>query len=142
VNQPSRSERGDTLIEVVISVAILGIITAGLLAGMTTTTLSSTIARDQANAETVLTGVGEALRDPTTFHYGCNAVYKLNATPPMPAGWSAKNDVVITVDGQWDPVAATFDTTCTTALQKITIAVHSPDGHVNWTRDILKVPTS
>ena len=40
---------------------ILGIVTAGLLAGMTTTTASSNIVRNQANAEAVLTSVAEAV---------------------------------------------------------------------------------
>ena len=62
MSQRPRSERGDTLVEVIVSIAILAIVSAGLLAGMTTTTVSSNLGRDQAFAS-----VPEPLIAPTSI---------------------------------------------------------------------------
>lgn len=137
--QAPRSERGDTLVEVIVSVVILGIVTAGLLAGMTTTTASSNISRNQADAEAVLTSVSEAVRDPTAYPYQCPGDYTLGALPSLPTGWSASL-VTITSDGQWN--GSVFQPACAdpAQMQKLTITVHSPDGQLTWTREIVKGP--
>ena len=143
MSQVPRSEQGDTLVEVLVSVVILAIVVAGLMAGMTTTITSANISRDQANAETLLTSVGEAVRDPTQYHYDCsgasytfaNVVSTLGLT-----GWTAtvKNIVL------WNTTTQTFDptSTCTSpaqnVMQDITIQVQSADGQLKWTREVVK----
>ena len=82
-----QSERGDTLVEVIVSIVILAIVAAGLLAGMSTTTASSNIGRQQADAEALLTSVGEAVKDPTQFPYDCSGQYDVQKLAP--AGWIA-----------------------------------------------------
>ena len=138
-DRPSRSERGDTLIEVIVSVVILGIVTAGLLAGMTTTIASSTISRNQANAEAVLTSVAEALRDPTSYPYQCPGNYALGTIPNLPTGWST-SQVTITSEGQWDDASQQFLPACAVPaqMQKLNITVRSPDGALTWSREIVK----
>jgi type II secretory pathway pseudopilin PulG len=133
--RPPRSERGDTLVEVIVSVVILGIVTAGLLAAMTTTVASSTISRNQANAEAVLTSVAEALRDPMAYPYHCPANYEVTTIPNLPTGWT----VTVTPDEEWDGNGG-FQQVCTVPalMQKLSITVRSPDGALSWSREIVK----
>jgi prepilin-type N-terminal cleavage/methylation domain-containing protein len=127
-----RSERGDTLVEVIISVVILAIVSAGLLAGMTTTTASSNIGRQQADAEALLTSIGEAVKDPTQFLYKCDGTYDVGSLAP--AGWTAS----IVNRLLWN--GTTFvppGNPCTAQMQDLTIQVQSPGG-LKWSRDVVR----
>jgi prepilin-type N-terminal cleavage/methylation domain-containing protein len=139
VNATPRSERGDTLVEVIVSVVILAIVAAGLLAGMTTTTASSTISRNQANAEALLTSVGEAVKDPTQFPYSCSGAGAYNFQTLVNSlgfpGWTAS----VTNLKLWDSDSSTFTgTSCNGQIQLLTIQVQSPTHQVTWTRDVIK----
>jgi prepilin-type N-terminal cleavage/methylation domain-containing protein len=137
----TRSERGDTLVEVIVSIVVLGIIAAGLLAGMTTTTTSSTISRNQANAEALLTSIGEAVKDPTQFPYACSGSYDVQSvvtqrmvTDPELSGWTA----TITRFLLWNGTTFVPATPCAGQLQQLTVQVQSPGNQLTWTRDIVK----
>jgi len=137
VTRTPRSEEGSTLVEVIISVVILGIVTAGLLAGMTTTTASSNIARDQANAETALTSVAQAVNDAALYPYQCSSAdYPLvPGVPALPNGFAP----TITISQIWNGTGfVPFQAGQCKGMQELTIQVESPDGQVSWSRVVVK----
>ena len=153
-----RPEHGSTLIEVLISVVILGLAITAFLLGMTTTVSSSGLSRAQATGETLLISAGEAVRDSNVNPYKCGDLstaqqqYKLvvpGAAQPPP-GWAAA--VKITNVQYWDPLGGAWkDITapgfiaCPAGnvppyLQGLTITVTSPDGGVSLSRTYVKAP--
>jgi prepilin-type N-terminal cleavage/methylation domain-containing protein len=132
VSKRPRSERGDTLVEVIVSIVILAIVTAGLLAGMTTTTASSNIGRQQADAEALLTSAVEAVKDPTQFPYDCSGNYDIQSLAP--AGWT----VAVVNTELWDGTTfAPVGSPCSAQMQDLKIQVQSPGG-LTWTRDVIR----
>ena len=131
-----RSEEGSTLVEVIISVVILGIVTAGLLAGMTTTTASSNLARDQANAETALDqrGPGRNRRRPLSL----SVLRRLRPVPGSrrcrPAGPRRSPSAR---SGTATALCPTSRNQCK-GMQELTIQVSGPNGQPTWSRIIVK----
>jgi prepilin-type N-terminal cleavage/methylation domain-containing protein len=110
----ARSERGDTLIEVLVSVVILGLAITAFLLGMTTSIGSSSIVRGQATGETLLISAGQVVQDQNINPYSCANLATLQQQPPRqgyrltvpggpwpPNGWR----VAITDVEYWDPQA-------------------------------------
>jgi type II secretory pathway pseudopilin PulG len=60
--EPFRSEQGETLVELVISIAILGIAGVAILAGMAFSVQASTINRNQAGGGAYLKSAAEAIQ--------------------------------------------------------------------------------
>ena len=142
----SSRDRGETLIEVVLAVAILGITVVAIMGGMVTTILGSDIHRKQSVATTVLTGSAEVLKEPATTFEPCAdktwpGYLAAVAAVDRPAGWPAP---VITELTYWDGTA--FQITCydkpafgrLLRLQQITLRVSSPDGRSVETLDVVK----
>ena len=142
----SSRDRGETLIEVVLAVAILGITVVAIMGGMVTTILGSDIHRKQSVATTVLTGSAEVLKEPATTFEPCATTTSAGylaavAAVNRPAGWPAP---VITSLSYWDGTA--FQSTCydkaafgrLLRLQQITLRVSSPDGRSVETLDLVK----
>jgi Tfp pilus assembly protein PilV len=145
VTEPPRSERGSTLIEVLISVVVLGLAITALLGGMTTTTGSSSLARQQADVEATLTSVGAAVTDPNSYPYQCvtaPGVYTLQpGLPQLPAGWSAAN-VTVAITGYWSTSGASQPACGPAMVQQLTVTVTSPTGGVTMSRDFVKGPSA
>lgn len=141
-----QDQRGDTLVEVILAVAILGIVVVAVVGGMYTTVVGSDIHRKQSVATTVLTGAAEALKEPTTLfsacagtsHAGYNAAV---SSVSRPSGWAAP---VITSVDYWDGTtftAACYDTAAygrLLRLQRITLTVSSPDGRSVESLELVK----
>jgi type II secretory pathway pseudopilin PulG len=150
VTATARSEHGSTLIEVLVSVVILGLAITAFLLGMTTSFRSSDLGRDQATGETLLISAGEVVKDPNMNPYVCGDLstvqqgYKL---PQPPSYWH----VNITSVQYWDPHVGLTGTwidpsdprSCPVGiapwLQGLTIAVTSPDGQFSQSRTYSKV---
>ncbi len=79
-----RADRGETLIELVISIAILGICVVAIGAGIIGTVMISTVHRDQADASTILHNYAEALQA-TTYSACAGSTYSL----PTVSGFAA-----------------------------------------------------
>ena len=80
------SERGESLVELLISVGILGIAVVAIVAGMATAITASDANRKQALVETVLRNYAEAITDPATPYAECATTY-----PSDPPGFSARS---------------------------------------------------
>ncbi len=113
-----RGDRGETLAEVLVAVAILGIAVSALLAGIGASATGSDVHRKQAQGEVVLRAYAEAVEVATFDASSCNNAatsYKTAATAAYtaPVGYTA---LTLTVANQAP------GTGCTT-LQLVTLSL-------------------
>lgn len=147
-------DAGESLLEVLMAVAILGIASTAVLGGMVTSVLGSDIHRKQSEATAVLTSAAEVLKSRGTTWIACADTTAATSDPrsaepyrtavaavDRPTGWGAPS---ITGIEHWD--GTSFQATCydTVAyerllrLQRVTIQVTSPDGRGNETLSLVK----
>ena len=132
MHRSRRHERGETLLELLVTVTIMGTAFVGILAGIGTTFMATDSHRQDATAEAVVRSFAERMQDPTgTLYVNCatSATYGTPNGFSLPAaGWSA----VVTSVGYWqgDTAPATFTGACGTdnGLQQLTLTVKSPVG--------------
>jgi Tfp pilus assembly protein PilV len=136
-------EDGETLVELLITVVVMGIAFTALLAGLGTAIASTRTHRQQANADIVLPAAADAVKSNTLNVYkACNIVTAVgsgtsyDATPtatptpvPLPSGW-AETDITITSVKGWNASTSTW-VPCTasvtdTKLELVTIQVVTP----------------
>ncbi|TCO45510.1 prepilin-type N-terminal cleavage/methylation domain-containing protein [Kribbella antiqua] len=135
----SASERGESLLEVLIAVAIMGIAAVAIMAGLTTSVLMSDIHRKQATAGTAVRDYAEALQTfvATGDNYVPCATAAAYALPSftVPAGYA--KSVVAGSTRYWD--GASWQSSCGTdkGLQKLTIQVASSDGRATEHVDVV-----
>ena len=136
-------ERGDTLLEVMMTVAIVGIAFTGILTGLATAINLSGIDRGDANLRTVLVSAADSVKNQT--YVPCpganNSSYSPTSGVTLPSGWSASN-VVVTLLYGWN--GSTF-TTCPATdqkLQRIVVTATSPDGRSTGSIEIIKRSSS
>ncbi|MFF3213422.1 prepilin-type N-terminal cleavage/methylation domain-containing protein [Streptomyces sp. NPDC002886] len=112
-----RGEEGETLIEVLVAVVLMGVAFVAILGGMGTAMISSVTQEKVTGADSVIRSAAEkVVSDP---YVSCARGYE---TPTPPAGYT------VTVEVQyWDGVGA-FGQDCPaadTGVQKVTLTVHS-----------------
>ena len=127
-----RDQRGETLLELLVTVAIMGTAFVGILAGIGMTFVATDSHRQDATAETVLRSYAERLEDPAGVPYvncAAPATYQTPSGFSLPAaGWTASVTKVLAWQGNNPPK---FTATCPTAdkgLQQLTLTVKSPAG--------------
>ena len=100
----ARGERGETLLELLMTVSIMGIAFIGILAGIGTTFMAGDSHRQNATAETVLRSYAERIKDPVDVPYVKCATTASYPTPigfSLPAGgWSTSVTSVLVVAGE------------------------------------------
>lgn len=139
-----RRDDGESLVEILVAVAILGIAFVSILTGIGTLVMGTDIHRKQSDAYVVLENAGEAVKaDSNTFVRCAVASDYASALTGVtrPSGWSAP---VINSVAYWN--GSTFGATCydSTAapnlapLQLITIEAKSPDGRADVSIAIVK----
>ena len=135
-----QGDEGFTLIEMLIVVMLLGVGFVAVLGGMATSMLSSTLHRDQAQAETEVRRYAEVIKEEPTK--ACPADYSTVAftptakgpdgnpytkTPPLSVRFVDNNGTVLG--------------SCTaTALQIVKVNITSADGKATETVEVLKRP--
>jgi prepilin-type N-terminal cleavage/methylation domain-containing protein len=138
-----RADRGDTLIEVLISIVLLGTAVAATLSGLGATVNATAIERDRATAQMWLQSAVEALQDSSTLDCNeagrteptlrANYVDVLRATVPPPPGWDATQLHIASPIRFWNP-RMQFQDVCYDdygfQLQLVELEVSSPDGEV------------
>ncbi|MFD7032536.1 prepilin-type N-terminal cleavage/methylation domain-containing protein [Streptomyces sp. NPDC059917] len=112
-----RGEEGETLIEVLVAVVLMGVAFVALLGGMGTAIIGAVAQQRLTGADSFVRSAAEkVVGDP---YVSCATGYE---TPPPPAGYTVTVEVAY-----WDGVGA-FGPACPTAdtgVQKVTLTVHS-----------------
>jgi len=136
-------DRGDTFLEVLIAIALLGTIVAATLTGLGVTVNGTALERDRATAQMWLQTSIEALKEEP--EHDCNddgqteatlrAAYEdvVRAAVPPPPGWEEAQLRIVPPVRYWDP-SLRFQDQCYDdygfELQLIELEVSSPDGVV------------
>jgi prepilin-type N-terminal cleavage/methylation domain-containing protein len=143
-------DAGVTLVELLVTVAILGIAFVAVIGGMTTSIMGSDIHRKQATAETVLRNYAEALKPTTTPYTACATPTTAAYAPATlgvvaPSGYTASIADVEYWDGNPTPLqfvsslGSCGDPTPTdNGMQRISLQVTSSDGRATERIAIVK----
>jgi type II secretory pathway pseudopilin PulG len=119
-----RSDRGETLIEVVVAVAVMSTAMVAVVGGLGTAIMMSDIHRKQATAGVTLRNYAEAINrtvDAGGYPSGCAAL-SVSFTPP--AGFSTS----VTKVGYWSGSAWSGTCSADSGLRQLTLQVASSDS--------------
>jgi len=127
-------EQGETLLELLMTITIMGIMFVAVLMGVATAISASTTNRDESTAEGVVRAYADRIIDSKDVAYVNCATTSTYATPPgftMPTGWTASVTNVAFWQGNNPPTFAALPS-CVPAndngLQQLTLRVQSPPG--------------
>ncbi|HEY2296177.1 MAG TPA: prepilin-type N-terminal cleavage/methylation domain-containing protein [Jatrophihabitans sp.] len=118
-------DRGETLLELVVTIAILGVCVVGIGAGIALSVKISSIHRDQATADAFLHNYAESIQ---TSYTTCASSTTYSSGLPTPNGFASPTSSV----KFWNGAAFTNLSPCTSAsdpgLQQVTLNLNSTDG--------------
>ena len=123
-------DRGESLLEVLIAVTIMGIALVAIVGGLVTSILMSDIHRKQATAGAAVRDYGEAIENAIAGggYVACAPAASYGAPPgfAVPAGYS--KSVVAGSMRYWDGSGWQTGCAADTGLQQLTVQVASDDG--------------
>ena len=150
----ANGDRGETLIELLVTITIMGILFVAVMAGTATSISMSDFQRQAGTAEGVIRAYAERVSDPTDVPYvDCQSVTATTYTAPtgfvlppnnLPSNtdWTASVTSVV----PWWGTPHTFNGTCPAAgagaengLQQITLQVQSKAGKNQATESVVIV---
>jgi prepilin-type N-terminal cleavage/methylation domain-containing protein len=125
-----RNDRGETLIEILIALVIIGLIVSAFFATMSTSASASKAHRDLVTADAVLRDYAESTKQAFSQQCLLSAAGTPVANPgayaaPLPAGFSAPTETA-------GPPPTALPLTCppATAVEEVDITVTLPGGNV------------
>jgi type II secretory pathway pseudopilin PulG len=139
-----RDARGETLIELLVAMTILGIAVVALVGGIGTSVVMSDIHRKQATAEAVIHTYAEAIEGsvaaPTTSYVACPTLTTYGSPPgfTVPSGFTATVTAIA-----YREASGAFATTCSSniGIQRLTLSVRSGDAKAKETLNVfLRTP--
>jgi len=144
----ARDQRGETLAEMIVTIAILGIAIVAIVGAMGTMVIATDVRSKQARAEATLRSWSDAMNSNSVAYVNCattstSGYSATGAGVTLPSGMSAS----ITAVTYWNGTStnpATFTSTCPSTdagLQQLTLQVASTDGRVAKTATIVKRKT-
>lgn len=144
----SRDEAGETLVEVLVAIAILGLAAVAILAGVELSVKSSAIGRNQATGGSYVRSLGEAIQNEVNLHgyqkcggsgYISSAVLKAAGIPTgSPAAAYPSPSVVKTwawTASGWQPCTASADN----GVQRLDLKVIMPGDASHTATEYLSV---
>jgi type II secretory pathway pseudopilin PulG len=139
---PRGSARGFTLIEAVVTIALTGLVIAGLVASVRTLILSSSISYKAAEVETVVINAADRVgRAPQLCDYEAYVDAAALANGWDTATTSSTTERLIANTGNpatdWEPQPCPADVG-PFEVQRITITVTTPDGSITRTAPVVK----
>ncbi len=132
-------DEGETLIEVLTTIVIMGITVVAILGAIANAILLSTTHRKQATAGTYVRAFAEAIENQvaaaTSAYASCGSASHYQGLYSQPSGYSA----TVTGVKYWDGSTSTFSSTCGTdqGVQQLALKVATPDNKVNETLTII-----
>jgi len=140
--RPATDERGESLLELLIAVVVMGVAVVAIMAGITTSILVSDMHRKQATAGAAVRTYGELIENYVAGvgYAGCAAASTETAGPyaatavgfTVPSGYSVTVSVATSWNGtNW--VACTSDG----GYQKVTVRVASGDSRAAEKVDVI-----
>jgi type II secretory pathway pseudopilin PulG len=125
-------DRGETLLELVVALAILGIAVVAVIGGLSAAVMLSDVHRKQAAAGVAVRDYAEAVQTAVaTGHYTACAAPPVTFTPP--AGYSSS---VVAVRF-WSGTAWLAACSADTGLQRLSLQVASLDGRAAERLDVV-----
>jgi len=132
----AQAEDGVTLVELIITVAIMSILFLVLLGGMGTAVIGSDYHRKQAISQAALASYVDAIRADT--YVSCPLVASYSGTGyTNPSGFTASTTSI----EFWDSTTDTWEPTCPLTeggLQRISVRVVSSDARANESTQFVK----
>ena len=139
-----RSDAGFSLVEIVITIAIVGVTFSAILGGLFASITVSALQRKEATADTVARSAAEVVKDSERNPYNNCAgpgAYSLSGLS-VPSGFSVTITDVAYWNGQPPAGGAVgFQPNCPSpdrGIQRITIAATSTDGQATETVQVIK----
>ena len=129
----AEAEAGLTLLEVIVTVAILGVLFVVLTGGTAASVFGSEVHRKQATAETVLRTYAEAVK--AVAYVACGTNLSPSTGGVAPAGYDKQPPTVKAWDGSAFVACPTADTH---GLQLVSLEVRSSDGRAAERIDVVK----
>ncbi|HEY3716594.1 MAG TPA: type II secretion system protein [Jatrophihabitantaceae bacterium] len=130
MRQRMSDDSGETLLELIVSIAILGVCVVAIGAGIALSVKTSAIHRDQTNASAFLHNFAESIQSSYTSCAGATPPNYATALAP-PSGFNPPTAAV----RFWDAAAAQFSSaTCPgtdPGLQQVTLTLTSTNGYVS-----------
>jgi len=127
-----KAEDGMTLAEVLVTVTLLGLAVAAIVAALGTLSLSSDRHRKQVNADTVVRSYAEAIKQRAAMglYAPCAATTYTTPTWSAPAGYTAAILTTAPDAPQYWHASGGFSTSCGSdeGAQKLTLRAQSADG--------------
>ncbi|MFI5731848.1 type II secretion system protein [Kribbella sp. NPDC051587] len=129
-------ERGESLLELVVAIALMGVAIVAVMAGLTTTVLLSDTQRKEATAVATVRNYAEALQNyVANGHYiACATTYAVPGFA-VPEGFTAKvvsGSVQYWTGALWLPLCLPDR-----GLQRVRVTVASTDGRASQTLDVV-----
>ena len=138
-------DRGLSLVEVVVSISLLGVAVVSLLLALSTAVTTSAQQRRQATADALLRGGAEVLSTAATTYVNCATTTTYSSFPY--ADPSGRVTIKISKVEYWNgsgPTNPGFATSCGTdrGVQRITLQATSGDGKTTESLVVMKRKTT
>jgi len=128
-------DRGETLIELLVTVIIMGVAVVALVGGIATSIRMSDIHRKEARAGAYVRAFGEAIA--ATTYTDCAGAGTYSAAYPAHPDGDTAYTATVTAVRYWNGSA--FGTACATdtGIQKVSLKVSTSDGKAAETLDVI-----
>jgi Tfp pilus assembly protein PilV len=128
------TDAGESLVELLVSIAIFGIAVLAILGALTMSASSSSLHEGQAKGQNLLRNWAEKVS--ADAYTVCATPASITGPGPLPSGYTSSVSAV----RYWNSSTLTFGTACTAAndsgLQRVTLRVEAPSSLGSFTQSL------